>query len=413
MQKTELPRAGGTVAKWLAVREQLPEIDELGELRALTTVYYPIALLRMRLEEYSFEDFNAVEQSMLRFYACGVTDAEELRQWMALPSVRYVQERLALLTAEGLIENGRVTAFGQDSLHLGQKKNLYDAEQLFQADAITGLLLPHEYQTRDDHLIDRTQTSSALPHMAHSESIALSTIQRAIEGPEKIRSYKRYRKSILNVNVNQVESVRVSDIKYIKALMAWPVSSRVPLMFLPYFKRSESGPSRHCDMPLFIPESISYLLPELSEQVETVADQRLTGLVELYRMILDNQSRLDTREVAEWLEQNTVFRVSPVPSDRMSFYFDWQSETQPLSPLELELYAALGAGTPIPVEAEMTLDGRRRRVTVWPYARQYSDRVKTLSEHWSEYGWKLCKRAPLSLRDAVAAIQKKLQKEED
>lgn len=424
-QNAEMQKAGGTVAKWLSICEQLPEMKALGDLRALTIVYYPIALLKMKLEEYSFEDFNAIEQSMLRFFYNGVTNPEEICRWMALPSVRYVQERLALLRAEGLIEENHVTQMGQESLKRGQKVKLYDAEQIFQADGLTGLLFPREYQMKEDHLTDRAFTVSMLPHLAPGESIALSTIEEAIKGPEKIRAYKRYRKSILNVNVSEVRDVKLSGIKYTKALLVWPMCSRVPMVFFPYFKRNESAHGYHCDMPLFIPEGLQQRLPQLSACTEILPDRQADGLVRLYRMIIEEQNRQEISGIMDWIGSSTAFKATnvTVQNDRILVRVDCtDAVTEKLSPLDLEILAALGSRRAVPVEAEMKLsagpsagEGRcfRKRLSIWPYAGHVPDLAATLSGYWSEYSWRVCKAAPLSLKEAVTCIEKKQRKEDD
>ena len=392
MQRSDTLRAGETTAKWLAVCEQLPEIRRLGNLRSLTTVYYPIALLRMKLEEYSFEDFDTIEQSLLRFYSCGITRAEDIARWMALPSVRYVQERLALLKAEGLIGGGALTDLGRDSLAIGQKKN---------------------------RMADREFTYGMLPHIAPSEAIALSTIREAVEGEEKIRAYKRYRKSILNVNVRQVEDVKVAGIKYVKAMMAWPVSSQSPLVFLPYFKRGEPGKARHCDMPLFVPEGLAGRLPGLAAQVETVPDRMLTGISELYRMMRAELNKQDISGIPAWISRNTSFRaLEQRAGERVEVRLECGGRDEKLSPLELEIYAALGSDIEVPVEADMTLPGEngrefRQHCVFWPYADEVPREAALLSENWSEFSRRICKNTPMSLKDAVNYIQKKHSDEEE
>lgn len=418
MQTHTLPRAGGTVAKWFQICGQFPEVSALGPLRALSTVYYPVALLRMRLEEYSFEDFNAVEQSLLRFYSCGITRPEDLCRWMALPSVRYVRERLALLTAEGLIRGGTLTPLGEESLQLNQKKKLFDTEQIFQADAVTGLLLPKEYQADDRHLIDRTRTQSSIPHLAHSESIALETIRQAIQGPEKIRSYKRYRKSILNVNVKDVQDIQVREIQYIEALMAWPACSPAPLAFLPVHGRTEEG-ARRCDTPLCLPRSLASRLPELAQTTQTLPDGELDALNRLYDLVIADQRQLDMDSVARWLEENTAFQPRTVEnrSDRIEAVLALR-RTDNLTALDLEILAALGADQPVSVESEMSLRTRgggtfRKRVAFWPSsAEALPARAAELARLWAQYSWKIGKAAPLSLQKALDMMNQSRREEE-
>jgi hypothetical protein len=376
------------VAKWLNIREQFPEIRALGNLKGFSTVYYPIALLKMKLEEYSFEDFNAVEQSLLRFYSCGITSPESLSKWMALPSVRYIQERLSLMVAEGLIANGAVTPLGAESLALGQKKQLYDAEQIFQADGIMGLLLPRAYQIKEDHLIPKAKTTTLRPHLAPSEAIFIDQIKQAIEGPEKIRDYKRYRKSILNVNVHQVTDVRFGDLRYIKAMMVWPEYSHAPLLFLPVYKHAAEG-KRQCDTPLYIPASLAGNLPQLSRECEVVADQKLEPLTQLYTLVEKDQASLPLSGIAQWIRENTAFECRDISlrGSRICALLDLKSDAR-LGPCDMELLAAMGAQSQIPVELEAAIRSDRdqvfkKRFTLWPQAGTIPmPLAKTLTQKW-------------------------------
>jgi len=378
MANAQLTSASGSVAKWLDILRQFPELAQLGELRGFSTVYYPVALLKMRLEEYSFEDFNAVEQSLLRFYSCGITTPQSLSKWMALPSERYIQERLSLMMAEGLIANGTVTEMGRESLEMGQKKQLYDAEQMFQADGVMGLLLPRAYQIKEDHLIPRSKTTGMLPHLAPAESILVDQIRRAIQGPEKIRDYKRYRKSILNVNVHQVTDVRFADLRYIKAILAWPQHSRAPLLFLPVFKKGEDG-KYQCDTPLYIPRSASYRLPKLSQECEIVEDSKLEPLTNLYNLMTADQAGQGLDSVKKWFNANTAFTCREVirRDNSICATLDLAADAK-LGPGDVEILASMGSREGAPVELEMDLVSERgqnfkKRMTVWAWPGNFPD----------------------------------------
>lgn len=265
METTDKQKSRNSVAKWLQICEQQPELARLFKKASrVATAYYPIVRLEMKLLEYSFEDFNAVELSILRFFSCGITTAEGISKWMGLDSSRYIDERLALLQAEGLIDKakGTVTKLGLDSLKVGMKKKLHDTAQVFQADGVTGILIPKESQIRDMHLVERERTARLFPIIAHTEEIAVRNISDAIKGEDKIQNYKRYRKSILHVNVEDIIDIKLRDIKYAKAFLVWCDDfGNVPLVFLPYFKPGEVMDMHHCDMPLFIPEKMEERLP--------------------------------------------------------------------------------------------------------------------------------------------------------
>jgi hypothetical protein len=417
MQDTQKPNACGTVAKWLDIRQQFPELRSLGELKGISTVYYPIALLKMRLEEYSFEDFNAVEQALLRFYSCGITSPQSLSKWMALSSVRYIQERLSLMEAEGLISGGTITSLGAESLSIGQKKQLYDAQQIFQADGIMGLLLPRAYQIKEDHLTPKSKTVGMIPHLAPSEAILVDQIKKAIEGPEKIRDYKRYRKSILNVNVHQVTDVQFGDLRYIKAILAWPEYSRAPLLFLPVYKRSAADGKRQCDTPLYIPESAAGNLGKLSGECEVVQDWKLEPLTQLYSLMEADQAALPLESIARWIREHTAFtcRSISLRGSRITPVLDLKQDAA-LGPCDLELLAAMGTTgrTGVEVEAEIRNDRDQsftKRLTLWPEAGEIPRAdAQNLARCWVEHHRKFTEKNRVltlqELQTRLTALQK-------
>lgn len=410
MQVNEMLTASGAVGKWLSIKEQFPEVNRLGTLNALTIVYYPIALLRMKLEEYSYEDFSIVEQSILMFYACGITTAEEICKWMSLPSIRYVQERLALLRAEGLIENGALTKMGKESLNIGQKKKLFDTAQVFQADGITGFLLPKDFQQREEFLVDRQRTSPMFPHLMHADSIALDTVRKAIEGPEKIRNYKRYRKSILNVNVNQVIDVQPEEIKYKKVMVAFFDGTSSPIVFFPINKRTRGELKRQCDMPLYVPRELQRILPEISSQAEELPSDAEKIITQFCELLQEEQKNLDYSMAVDWINKNTAFNVVEVSENSGVFSFTLHVNREDnLSPLDLEILASMGAETSIPVETVMSFlsDSEtqyRKRVSFIPRSDEPNDKIMALSENWSSYGWQITNMAPISLDNALKKI---------
>jgi len=387
--------ASGTLKKWLEILEDMPTLAQLGPFQLCSTVYYPIALLKMRLEEYSYEDFDAVELSLLRFCSVGIHTPDKLCQWMGLPSQRYVSERLSILTAEGLLNNGQLTSLGRDSLQLGKKKQLYDAEQLFQADGILGLLLPKEYQQWIDRLESREQTKKTYPHLMRSDSIAIDLIRSTIQGPEKIRNYKRYRKSVLNVNVEQVQDVRFSELKYLRVLLLKLQGADVPLVFLPH-RKVKNDSRTQSSAPLYLPQSLTSRLPTLAQMAEVVPDTCLNSLTEMYELLHQETAALPLKTVQACLEERTAYTIPQCiwQDGRLMVTLDYQQKTN-LSPLDLELMAAAGSGMPMPVEVDVKLPSPKgngefyQHLTVWPVAGNIPQEAAILAQGWLKKsdGW--------------------------
>lgn len=78
------------------------------------------------------------------------------------------------------------------------------------------------------------------------------------------------------------------------------------------------------------------------------------------------------------------------------------------SALDLELLAAMGSSSPVPVEIEMELpskdskendNGRieTKSVVLWPETFDSFPEMKELSKYWSKYAYELCQKAPMTL----------------
>lgn len=410
----------GMLKKWLNILQDMPALAKLGTPVLCATVYYPIALLKMRLAEYSYEDFDAVELSMLRFCAAGINTPAGLCRWMCLPSQRYAAERLAMLTAENLLQNGVPTPLGQDSLRLGRKKQLYNTEQIFQADGILGLLLPREFQKRLDLLKARSETRF-YPHLMHSDAIATETIVAAIQGEEKIRAYKRYRKDILNVNVEQVDSIKLSELRYLLALLVQFDAAAAPVVFLPRheFDRKQ-GDRFYSDVPLFLPQSLAKLLPDLAGDVGTVPDAALAQMVRLCAMLREDIADVQPQDVQQWLEAETAFTVADCAWQDGRLYVRLNVKEETLfSPLDLELLAAAGQSAPCPVELPLLLPtanggSYRKYLTVWPLAGTLPPEAGTLAARWAaqSHTW-LKSKAPKTYSEWQALLQKEQEGTDD
>lgn len=394
MDEPKINHESGILRKWQNILRGHPEIAALGTPLVCATVYYPIALLKLKMLEYSFEDFDEVELSILRFCAAGINTPEGLCRWMGLPSKRYVDERLALLTAEGLLQNGKLTELGAESLKIEQKKRLYDAEQIFQADGILGLLLPRAYQRRSDQLISRHETKGKYPHLMHSDEIAEETIRNVIQGEEKLRAYKDYRKSILNVNVEQVQSIRFHSLKYMQVLLVRFPESKSPLVFLPHYRDGVLS-----DEPLYIPGSLAARLPAMAKDRPVIPDSSLGNLIRLCAMLMANCVTLENAcqkngrslsgEIKKWVEQNTVFSVADHgwKDGRLRLRLDWGRKDATMQPLDLELMAAAGEKTLCPVELSTSVypaEGNEQKllITAWPSAGKLPPEATEMAEKW-------------------------------
>lgn len=417
MAETGVLYESGMLKKWLNILQDIPALTQLGAPTLCATVYYPIALLKMKLLEYSYEDFDAVEQAILRFCSVGVNTPAALCRWMGLPSQRYVSERLALLTAENLLRGGQPTQLGKDSLAEGRKKQLHDGEQIFQADGILGLLLPKEFQKQLDHLKARGETRH-FPHLMHSDAIAEETIRASIQGQDKLRAYKEYRKDILNVNVEQVQSVRFHELRYMLVLLVQFKGTGAPLVFLPRYQRDRQAGGRfYSDAPLFVPQTLAKRVPALAAGAKTVPDADLEHLIRLCAMLKESVAAVQPQDVSRWLEENTAF-MAPVcvwQGERLCVQLNVKPNAL-FAPLDLELMAAAAQAKPCPVELALALPTENggvyhTRLTVWSTAGRLIPEAAELAAGWAAKSFLWLKNKKPRTRDEIQDML--LEQEED
>ena len=89
--------------------EKYPQIN-IAELETFAPVFYPIARIEADMKEKSFEDFEAVQEAVLRFILLGFKQEEEIAELMGLNKA-YILKMMKLLLSYGHIdERKNVTA---------------------------------------------------------------------------------------------------------------------------------------------------------------------------------------------------------------------------------------------------------------------------------------------------------------
>ena len=129
------------------ILDQNPHIVP-GRIELFTEVYYPIAVLEIEMRETTFENFDLIPLSVMKFVDAGVRDPEGIAGLMGL-SPGYVQKVLDLLMGYGYLCEDGLTKLGQYSLQMEQKISQNTVKQKFQADALTGDLLRSGQQLMD------------------------------------------------------------------------------------------------------------------------------------------------------------------------------------------------------------------------------------------------------------------------
>jgi len=222
------------------------------DIEAFGPVFYPIASIEVEMHERIFEDFDVVQESVLRFAALGFKGESAISDLMGLTE-DYVADMLRLLMSYGHIDkSGNVTKLGKSSLEEGKKITLAKTNQIFLLDALNCDIV------RIDKDLDRTIIEDAyetntwgnyVPVVEHSAGISKSDIERVLK-ESRYSTLKRMHGGI-NINVVDIGDVTCRGIRYVKAYML-KLKNRKPMVFIKRYDGSREGWDRFFWLPFSV-----------------------------------------------------------------------------------------------------------------------------------------------------------------
>ena len=269
-------------------------------IELFTEVYYPIAILEMEVSETTFEDFDLVPLTVLRFVDAGLNSAEEIADMMGL-SPSYTQKILDLLMGYSFIDRDGLTRLGQESLKLQQKIEHANVRQRFQADAITGALLKISEQPSEADMQGKEGTFSVIPHMPHIEGISIEEINEQLLNAD-FTKYKQYRGEILNANVEEIKDVECVGLQYVKAYLVKMQGIDSPFIIsYRYDSTQESFQDRFRWLPMKMPCERAYLEYGFSRDIECYTPEALRTIDELYRLVCKQITEIDEKKLKKLL----------------------------------------------------------------------------------------------------------------
>lgn len=195
-----------------AIRDKYPLIS-LDSIERFAPVYYPIAMVEMDLTERTFENFEAVQLTVLKMVNLGQRDHRIIAETLGL-SPNYVYKVLHLLEGYGHIANGNITPLGLQSVQKGQKIVERRTSQKFQVDALNGTLLKFDESVTDSMLNNKEQTDLFVGHLDYMDGMPLQEINAQLSS--NCTDYIRQKSGILHTNVSDVTNARCLEVKYAK-----------------------------------------------------------------------------------------------------------------------------------------------------------------------------------------------------
>lgn len=290
------------------IMSQNPQIIP-SRIELFTEVYYPIAILEMEISETTFEDFDLVPLTVLRFVDAGLSSAEEIADMMGL-SPNYTQKILDLLMGYGFVLSDGITELGRESLGLQQKIEHANVRQRFQADAITGDLLKIGEQPSEADLQGKDKTFGVIPHMPHIEGVSVEEINRQLLN-EDFTKYKQYKGDILHSNVEEIKDVECIGLQYLKAYLVKMQGIDSPFIIsYQYDSSQENFRDRFRWLPMKMPSEKAYSEYGFSRDIPCYSESAVKAINELYRLVCKRITEIDEEKLKKLLGHIQPFNYS-------------------------------------------------------------------------------------------------------
>lgn len=292
------------------ILQQNPQIVP-GRIELFSEVYYPIAILEIEMTETTFEDFDLVPLSVLKFIKAGLRTSEEIAELMGLSS-NYVQKIMDLLMGYGYIDFNGLTEVGKESLKVEKKVIHAAVRQRFQADAVTGDLLKIGEQPFEADLQGRENTFGVIPHMPHMEGISVEAINEQIKGSDLTR-YKHYQGDILHANVDAIKDVVCIGLEYIRAYLVKMQGIDIPFIISYRYDSEKKGfHERFRWQPMRMPNEKAYSEYGFSRDIACYTEEAIKTIQSLYELVCRNFVGMDEKRI-----QKLLNHIQPFDYDTM------------------------------------------------------------------------------------------------
>lgn len=271
------------------------------DIEMFISVYYPIAIVEMSLDEMTFEDFDAVQLPILRLFSLGQTKSQDIADLMGL-SPNYVYRVLNLLRGYGLIDDNGVTELGSQSLE--QEKRITKARtlQIFQVDALNGNLIRIDNTILDSVLIDKKHTNVRIGHLDYLEGITFDSVNQQIS--QNYGDLIRKKSSILHTNVLAINDVKCLEIKYARSMMIKFCGCNEPIIFTKRINQKERVFSKRFSwQPFSVPDETFRQRYGFGNEIPLSSNFASYYIKNTYELILDQSCGVDFEVVYRALKK--------------------------------------------------------------------------------------------------------------
>ena len=267
------------------------------DIEIFAPVYYPIAIIEMFFDEQSFEDFEIIQLSVLRFANVGILDPNIISASMGINNPNYIYNVLQLLRSYGHINNSGITELGRSSLNEKKKITLSRVKQQFQLDALNANLLKIDQNLIASSLTSPNDTLAIIGHLNYLDGVPTEYVERQIR-KVGFDHFKKNRSSILNTNVMTIHDMHCVEIRYSKCYLLKTNYTNVPLIFgKKYNAIGDSEQSRFFWQPLSFDLGSSLLAKYLNnENIPSNSEVATNYINQLTKALKERSSNIDSAE---------------------------------------------------------------------------------------------------------------------
>ena len=305
------------------VLEHNPGIEEIS-IELFSEIYYPVAVLEIDMTETTFEDFELVPLTVLRFVAAGIVTAEDIAEMTGL-TAGYVGKVLDLLMGYGYLDTGGLTPLGAESLRMEKQIARTSVKQRFQADAVTGDLLKLGEQTQEENLRGKESTYHVIPHLRHIEGVSVAEINRQLASGD-LTEYHRYRGDILNANLDEIRNITCMELVYVRAYLMKlkGLASPVIIMYR-YDPGKKAFKERFRWLPVRVPEEAAYEKYQFDRSIPLYTPEAQEIINDLYRLVC----RQIEEEQSEKQREELLSKIHPFRYETMDVRQETGSGNEP------------------------------------------------------------------------------------
>lgn len=253
-----------------------PALD-IDNIRFAAPVYYPIALIKLIMDEKTFEEFDSIEAELLQFIDDIGPDAGSIAEVMGLDT-SFVKKMMKVLAGKELISEEGLTESGKESLAQGVVISTKHTGQTFQMDAVNLKLLRLEEVLSEDDLKKRQDTDRSYGLLNCWHGISQDKLDMQLEHIN-IKEFVRTEKEVLPPNIISISEKCCEGIRYTKGYLLGciyregNVEKERPVIFgkrkMISRKDGTEGKRYSIWMPFFVSDKAMrdlYQLPESAEE---------------------------------------------------------------------------------------------------------------------------------------------------